>query len=210
MKRLTWVRFILGINLMVFIGLRLLPETSASSMILSLFVVSWDSLVQGRFWTLLTSVFSHLSIIHWLVNMLVLINFGPVLERVLGPRRFIVFYLLAGVLSSLGHCFVSAYLLGTPGVQALGASGALSGLVFVFSLLFPKEILFIFGLIPVPALLCAMILAGIDIWGVIAHMHGGGFPIGHGAHLAGALTGVLYFFIYLRPQLRGISEDWPE
>ena len=73
----------------------------------------------------------------------------------------------------------------------------------VFSLLFPKQKLLLFGIIPVSAILGALIFVGLDIWGLIAQAEGGGLPIGHGAHLGGALSGFLYYNFILKPRLSG-------
>ena len=85
---------------------------------------------------------------------------------------------------------------------ALGASGAIAGLVLVFSLIFPREKILLMGIIPVPALFGALAFVGLDLWGLTAQAHGGGLPIGHGAHLGGALTGMLYYVFFLRRRIR--------
>jgi len=164
------------------------------------FLVSWEGLTQGRVWILLTSVFSHNAFFHLFLNMYVLFNFGTILERVLGTKKFIKFYLTAGIISSLAHTLVSAFLLDKPGLPALGASGAISGLILVFSLLYPRQILLLFGLIPIRALFGALIFVGLDLWGLLMQAEGGGLPIGHGAHLGGAIYGIYYYFNYLKPQ----------
>lgn len=162
------------------------------------FLVSWDGLLEGRYWQLLTSVFSHNLFLHFFLNMFVLSNFGSLLELVLGKKFFIKFYLVAGVVSSLSHALVSAFLIGDPSLKALGASGAISGLVLLFCLMFPKEKILILGLIPVPALFGALALVGLDLWGLFEQTQGGGLPIGHGAHLGGALVGLFYYFKSVR------------
>jgi len=163
------------------------------------FLVSWNAVVEdGRWWTLLTSVFSHNLAWHLLLNMLVLQSFGSLLERVLGRWRYLRFYLFAGVMGSVWHCCTSRFLLGQPQLDALGASGALAGLVLVFSLLFPREKILVFGLVPVPALWGALAFVGLDIWGLIAQAGGEGLPIGHGAHLGGAFAGIVYYFLLKR------------
>ncbi len=91
-------------------------------------------------------------------------------------------------------------------MSALGASGAVAGLVLVFSLLFPKEKLLLFGIIPLPALFGALAFIALDLWGLFAQAGGGGLPIGHGAHLGGAFTGILFYFLYVRPKLGGRVE----
>jgi membrane associated rhomboid family serine protease len=157
------------------------------------FLVSWTAVSDGRFWTLLTSVFSHNMLMHLFINMFVLYNFGMIIEQVLGSKRFLIFFLIAGICGSSLHCLVSEYVLQQPNISALGASGAVSGIVLLFALLFPKEKIFIFGLIPVPAIWAAVAFTGIDVWGLISQTQGSGAPIGYGAHLGGALAGLLYF-----------------
>jgi rhomboid-like protein len=165
------------------------------------FLVSWDSLAEGRWWTLLTAVFSHSLFLHLLFNMLVLKSFGQVLEEILGSRFFLIFYLIAGVVSSFSHAVVSNFIVGHPDLGALGASGALAGVLLLFCLMFPHQKILLFALIPLPAIWGAIAFIGIDIWGVVAQAQGGGFPIGHGAHLGGSLCGLLCYFFYIRRRM---------
>ncbi len=165
------------------------------------FLVSWDHLAEGRLWTLLTAVFSHNAFWHIFLNMYVLFSFGAVIEELIGPRRFLSFYLLAGIFSSFCHALVSAFILGDSAIPALGASGAVAGLVILFALSYPREKLLIFGLIPIPAIFGALLFVSLDLWGLFAQAGGGGLPIGHGAHLGGALIGFLYFIFYIKRHL---------
>lgn len=162
------------------------------------FTVSWDLVAEGRYWTLLTAVFSHTRLWHILLNMFVLRSFGSLLEQVLGSWRFFKFYFAAGICGSLVHILVSRFVLNEPEMGAVGASGAIAGLVLVFALLFPREKILLFAIIPVPALFGALGLMGLDIWGLVSQAEGGGLPIGHGAHLGGAFAGILYYFFSLR------------
>ena len=171
------------------------------------FTVSWELLTEGRFWVLLTSVFSHNWLFHLIINMLVLRSFGSLLEEVLGSARFLRFYLVAGLISSLTHALVSAWVLHEPDLSAVGASGSLAGLVLVFSLMFPREKILLFGLVPLPALMGALAFVGLDLWGLFAQAKGGGLPIGHGAHLGGALAGAVYYFLFIRKHWRLVERD---
>lgn len=195
-------RLILIVNLLVF-GLWRFNGVGAldHAFLDKNFLVSWDLLKEGRVWVLITSVFSHQLFFHFLLNMLVLINFGSILERILRWKEFLRLYILAGIFSSFCHALVSRLLLGSSHFAALGASGALSGVILVFVLMFPREKLYLFGLIPIPALFGALVFMGLDVWGLIAQAEGGGLPIGHGAHLGGAVFGIFYFFFRLRPRL---------
>jgi len=171
------------------------------------FLVSWNGLKEGRYWTLLTSAFSHTLFLHIFLNMFVLQSFGPVVQSVLGLRRFAIFYFTAAIVSSFSHAAVSAFVVGKPGLSALGASGAVSGVILLFSLMFPTQKILMFGLIPVPAVIGGLIFIGLDLWGLWAQAEGGGLPIGHGAHLGGALTGILYFLILWRQMRRLRNQD---
>jgi membrane associated rhomboid family serine protease len=169
-----------------------------SPFMLNNFLVSWNALVEGRYWTLLTSEFSHIAFLHIFLNMYVLVMFGSIVEIVIGSRRFLAFYLVAAVIASISHAAVSAFLLHKPDLPALGASGAISGVVLVFCFLFPRAKLLLFGIIPMPAIVGAVLFVGIDAVGLYAQTEGGGLPIGHGAHLGGAATGILYYLFFLR------------
>lgn len=193
------VQAILAINVVVFlgwIGARMSP--GLRQLMVIDFLVSPSRILAGRWWTVLTSVFSHSELWHLLINLLVLWSFGPVIERVLGRRRFVAFYLGTGVLASISHCVTSALLLGELDAAALGASGALSGVLLLFALLFPRHKILLFGIIPLPALVGALAFVGLDVWGLIAQAQGGGLPIGHGAHLGGAICGFVYWFVVFR------------
>jgi rhomboid-like protein len=162
------------------------------------FLVSWNSLLEGRYWTLVTSEFSHNNFLHIFVNMFAFYGFGTVLERTLGTKRFTLFYLLSAVVASLVHSYLSEALLLNPELPALGASGAVCGVILLFSLLYPKEKILLLGIIPLPAIFAALLFVGLDIWGLWSQVNGSSsLPIGHGAHLGGGLSGLIYY-LYLR------------
>lgn len=198
------VPIIIGINILVFAAWILLGQSEDNFMARN-FLVSWAGLTQGRVWPLITSVFSHAMFLHLFVNMYVFYGFGSVMEMAIGFWPFVRFYLAAGIVASLSHCLVSALLLGQPEMPALGASGAISGVVVVFSLLFPREKIFLFGLLPLPAIWGAVLAVGLDLWGLLAQSAGAGLPIGYGAHLGGALAGFVYY-LKLRKRRR---PGWP-
>ena len=190
---------IIAINALVFIAWYTLPLQT----MVEHFLVSRAHLAAGHYWVLITSVFSHNMLLHIMINMFVLWSFGGVLEQLLGPGRFLRFYLTAGVVASLSHVITSTWLLGRPADSAaLGASGAVAGLLLLFSLTFPRHKILIFGVLPAPAIVAALAFIGIDLWGLFAQADGGGLPIGHGAHLGGALAGIVYYFM-LRGRHRG-------
>ena len=164
-------------------------------LLLDNFLVSWSALAEGRLWTLVTSVFSHNLLLHLLVNMVVLLSFGKPMELLMGRGRFLGFFFTAGIVASLAHAATSRFLLDRPELPALGASGALAGVLMLFSFSFPKAKVLFFFIIPLPAIFAALAFIAIDVWGLMAQIGGGTLPIGHGAHLGGGLVGILYYLI---------------
>ena len=192
------VRAIIFLNVGVYLAWGLFGE---SDFMINNFLVSWQSLLEGRFWTLITSVFSHTHFFHIFLNMYVLLGFGTVMQNSLGRMRFLRFYIVAGIISSLSHALVSAYLMDRPELPALGASGSIAGVILLYSLVYPFEKIYLLGFLPLPAIFGAFVFIGLDIWGLVSQTQGSQLPIGHGAHLGGSFTGLIYF-LFIRKRLR--------
>jgi membrane associated rhomboid family serine protease len=198
-RRLVAVPVIIAVNVLVFLAWQAARvDPTLEQVMVANFLVSTNHLLHGFVWTLLTAAFSHIDLWHIALNMFVLWSFGSILERLWGVATFVAFYLVAALVASVSHCFVSTVLLGDSSINALGASGAVSGLLLAFALLFPKHRILLFGVIPIPALVGALAFVAIDLWGLFAQSQGGGIGIGHGAHLGGALCGFLFWLVYLR------------
>ena len=140
---------------------------------------------RGEPWRWLTAGFVHVGLGHLAFNMLTLYFFGPVIEGIVGPARFLAVYvgseLAANALTYWRHR-------GNPAYSAAGASGAISGVVFAFCLFFPFEKIYLF-LIPIgiPAIAFAFGYVAISIY---AAQQGRG-QVAHEAHLGGALGGLV-------------------
>jgi len=132
---------------------------------------------------LLLSEFSHADATHLIFNLITLYFFGPVIERALGPAQLLVCYVAAAVGSTLLTYGLHRH---DPDYRALGASGAISGVLFGAIVLQPDMGVYL-GLVPVavPAPLYAVAYVALSIWG--AHRRLGN--VGHEAHLGGALAG---------------------
>ena len=144
---------------------------------------------QFRVWQILTSMFLHGSPVHLLINMFVLFMFGTSVEGRLGRRQFLYLYFGAGLLA--GVAYVLVYYLMDVNTPAVGASGAIMGVVIYYALLAPNSVAYIFGLIPMRMKWVAIGLVGLDLFGFF--VGGGRSGIAHVAHLGGALFGFLYF-----------------
>lgn len=143
---------------------------------------------------LLTAGFLHADPMHLFVNMLTLFFFGPYMEypSTLGPQTFFIVYLGALVIGNLGALLVHA---NEPRYSALGASGAVSGVLFAFCLFAPFTNIYVFGALPVPAILYAFLFVAYSLYGMKAQNDN----IGHDAHLFGAIGGVVLTII-LKPE----------
>ena len=144
--------------------------------------------------TLLTSMFMHGSLMHLLGNMLYLWIFGDNLEDALGHARYLVFYLLTGVIAGLAHVFVTKFFGGNPLIPSLGASGAISGVLGGYMVLHPRNrvrVIWLYQVMQVPALLA------IGIWFVFQLISGAGTlgaaggGVAYGAHIGGFIAGVI-------------------
>ena len=137
---------------------------------------------------IITHMFNHGGIGHLFFNMLTLYFFGPNVERVWGPRRFLFYYLFCGLGSVLLHILFGG------GSAVLGASGAISGVLLAFAFLYPNaKVMLLIPPIPLRAKYLVMILLGVDLY---LGVTGASTGIAHFAHLGGALIGVVLIQIF--------------
>lgn len=122
---------------------------------------------------------------HILCNMLALFFLGVPVERRYGKREFLTFYLLAIVFSGVAWGVLNY---GAP-VAILGASGGVSAIVILFAFNYPRSIVYLMGIIPIPAWLLGVLFVVGD-----AYQATHGFDnIAHDAHLFGAAFACLYY-----------------
>lgn len=138
-------------------------------------------------WQLITYQFMHGGFSHILFNMFALWMFGSSIEDIFGSKKFLIFYLLAGVSAGLLHLFVSP-LLGSGAAVTIGASGAVFGVLIAYAMFFPDNLIFLYFLIPVKAKYLIGFLVVIEFLAVDSASSG----VAHLAHLGGALFGFLY------------------
>ena len=157
------------------------------------------AVTRGRqFHRFLTYGFVHGDFMHLAFNMITLYFFGRLMEGFygdyLGPLGFVGFYLSALVVSAL-----PSYLRhrNDPEYATLGASGAVSAVLFAFILLQPWQIIYVY-VIPVPAIIYAVLYVGYSIYAERRQAD----HINHSAHLAGAAYGVL-FTVLMEPRVLG-------
>jgi len=184
------------INVLVYFAQLMLDSSIELTAKLALF--SYDT---GLFnpYQLLTHMFAHATrdadgsvvIFHVLFNMLGLWMFGTNLERIWGPKRFLIFYLVCGLAAGIAQM-----LLVTNSVS-YGASGAIMGLLAAYAYYFPNTEFFFFPVpFPVKAKYFVFIVAGVDL---LSGLHPGKLDdIGHYAHLGGLAMGFILVIIWNR------------
>lgn len=153
---------------------------------------------------LVTYFFNHGGITHILFNMMALAFLGPLVEMVMGSKRFLTFYLFCGVVAG-----ILLALFDPSPVPVVGASGAILGVLAAFAFYFPKERLsilflpfsfksrdFAWGIAAISAVF--VMVSYLEVFGIIppSESSGGyGGGISHFGHLAGMVSAVLYGYV---------------
>lgn len=146
--------------------------------------------------TLLTAMFLHADLMHLIGNMWFLWLFGDNLEYNLGRLRFLIFYLLAGLVASLVHIFTTSDIF----LPVIGASGAISGILGGYVILFPKNKIRAFIVLlfrPVFFSVPAWFYTFVWFAGQMAYV-GAPISIAYMAHIGGFIAGVALVSIFSR------------
>ena len=152
--------------------------------------------------TLITSMFLHGGWMHLGGNMLYLWIFGDNLERVMGAARYAVFYLVCGIAAGLAHILFA----GGSAVPSVGASGAISGVLGGYLLMFPQnrvKVLTRGGVASVPAIVVLglwIVIQLVSQLGSIAETSQGG-GIAYMAHIGGFVAGMALVKLFATRQL---------
>ena len=136
-----------------------------------------------KIWQLITHMFMHAGIEHLAFNMIGLLVFGRYLENFWGPKRFLEFYVICGIAAGAAHLAIED-------APAIGASGAVMGILVGFAYLFPNtSMMLLFFPVPIKAKYLALGMVAVDLFGGLAPQPGD--RVGHWAHLGGAAAGFL-------------------
>ena len=148
--------------------------------------------------TLITSMFMHGGWAHIAGNMLFLWVFGDNIENRIGHLRYLIFYLICGIIASLTHVFVSGS--GSSSlIPSLGASGAISGVLGGYLLLFPSRRVRVFmgrGISTVPAFVALGIWIVFQVISGIGMLGGNETGIAYGAHIGGFIAGLVLIKLF--------------
>ena len=169
-----------------------------------------------RPYQIFTHMFTHAGIFHILFNMFSLWVFGRTLEAVWGSKKFLTFYLVCGIGAAAAHMIVAYFqyekvlgmiemmkatgqteyldIVQSGAYYAVGASGAVMGVMVAFAYLFPNtELMLFFPPIPIKAKWLILIMIGFDLFGGLGKTSDG---VAHWAHLGGAAVGFILVYIW--------------
>lgn len=175
------------INALVYIAQMIMDKTVGLTNYLALYSVHSEYF---KPYQLVTHMFAHspATFFHILFNMYALWMFGTVLERVWGAKKFLIFYLVCGLAAGVAQMFAMDI-----NGSAVGASGAIMGLLAAFAYLFPDTKFYILPFpFPIKAKYMVAIFAAIDLFG---GLHPGD-NIAHFAHLGGLVMGFILVIIW--------------
>lgn len=169
-----------------------------------------------RPYQIFTHMFTHAGIGHIFFNMFSLWMFGRMLENIWGPKKFLLFYLICGIGAAVAHMSVAYFqykdvlgmmemlkatgqteyleMVQSGAYYAVGASGAVMGVLVGFAYLFPNtELMLLFPPIPIKAKWLILGLVAFDLFGGLGRTSDG---IAHWAHLGGAAMGFILVYIW--------------
>lgn len=185
------VKWLLIVNVGIFV-------VSALAGSLAEFLFTWFSVYPAtvgmslQLWRLITYQFLHDTggFGHIFVNMLVLFFFGPMLERLWGSKRFLIFYLICGATGGVVYPVLAniGWLEKGP---LVGASGSILGMLAAGAILFPRMRVYVWGIFPIKITVLALIFAAIAIMTLLQpneYNNAGG----QAAHLGGMAAGAAY------------------
>ncbi len=157
------------------------------------------NILQGKYlWTFVTSMFMHGGLFHIFANMFSLFFIGTLIERILGAKRYLYFYLASGLIAGLFFVLLSLIFPADFNSFAVGASGALFGVAGLMVILTPNLPLYIM-FIPIPIKAKYAIPGLLFVLWLISIA--GDVPIGNTAHFGGLFAGIIYG-IYLRKKYK--------
>jgi len=186
LKGISVNKWLIGINVVCFFLFLIIASR-----------LGWDyialmpaNILKGKYlWTFLTSMFMHGGFFHLFVNMFSLLFVGSLVQKLIGSKRYLLFYLISGLFAGLFFVVSSLIFQADFNTYAVGASGALFGLIGVLMLLTPNLPVYVM-FIPIaikmkyaaPGILIVLWLISVA----------GDVPIGNTAHLGGLICGLAY------------------
>lgn len=154
------------------------------------------SFLNGKYHTILTSIFLHAGLAHLFFNMLFLFLLGPTLEKNVGIPKYLIVYFLGGMVANLAT-FIPFFF--RPGIPGVGASGAISALIGLGMFLCPGKIIISQYLIPLPFVVVGVFYFLSNATNLFTPSN-----IGYHVHMVGLIMGSIFGLIWSKNWIRGI------
>ncbi|MBN1910009.1 MAG: rhomboid family intramembrane serine protease [Pirellulales bacterium] len=191
----TIIGWLILINVVIALADALLTPGQGIGGLAEFMAVQPQTVVQPwNWWKFLTYGFAHASDPrHVIFNMLGLFFLGRDVEATYGRREFLRLYLVMIVLGGISWSLWNWLAKIPPQTPLVGASGAVTGVVILFVLLFPRRMLLLMFVLPVPAWVVGILFVVADLYGFIGPSGAGDAQVAYGVHLAGAGFALAYF-----------------
>ncbi len=191
---------------LLFSGVDFIPD-SHGEIITDVFGLNIQTLItRGYIWQIFTYMFVHAGFLHIFYNMFGLMIFGPKIELTMGRNKFLRYYLICGVFSSLFYALITILYSGVTNIPMVGASGAIFGVLTAFGLMYPRDTVYVQFFFPMPAIVFVFFYAIMQlVLGIATLGMAGG--VAYFGHLGGMIAGfiLIKYFDYGR---RGIRYFW--
>jgi membrane associated rhomboid family serine protease len=184
-----WTYIIIAVCVAMFIIQQITPTSSWE------ILAFWPVYAAVLPWSFVTAIFLHASIDHLVFNMIALLFFGYTLENMLGRKIFLIIFFLSGIIGNVGYLLTSIAGLTDFYTPAIGASGAIYGIIGTLVVLIPLRSVYLYGLFPIPLVFVVAFWLFLDIIGLFAPS-----GIANGAHLGGIVFGAICGF-YIRKRM---------
>ena len=185
------VYWLIGINVVIFAAMQLFGQRFSYNMTIRMSMIPAAVVEYKWVWTFVTYMFMHGGFSHILFNMLGLFIFGIHVERQMGSREFLLYYLVtgtfAGIFSFIVYYFTRNYM-----VALMGASGALFAVELAYAVFFPDAIIYIWGILPLRAPVMVLGYTALELFFSVS---GRRSNVAHFTHLAGFAFGWIYFLV---------------
>lgn len=187
--------YIVSINILVFILFFFNINIMGLNLRYALALIPKLVIEKHFLWQFLTYFFTHFNSTHLLLNCIQLLFFGLPVERAIGSKEFLLYYLITGFLGGL-LTFVLWYFTGGLNYSLIGASGAIFATLIMYAMCYPSSYIFVFFVIPVRSPFFVLVLIVAEVMYMI--LPNSYSNVAHATHLFSVLAGIIYIYVRMK------------
>lgn len=202
--------YALGTTIMAVFAIQYLALVTTGEGVATELGLQTATFLAGAWWTPLTGIFVHAGFGHIFGNLFLLLTAGPGLEDRIGDRKFLLIFFLAGVLGFGAHVALSFVIpaIVPSGATALGASGAIFGVLTTFAVRYPRlrlPIPLFFTIVYLPAFVVLLVYLAFNLVYLLSDVTGSSTGVAWWGHFAGFLVGLP--FAYTLPRTGALDVE---